>query len=138
MPTGPIGRRFVNGALRSLAPFVERFRTSNLNADLVMLAGARARVVFDVGANRGQTSASLAALFPDATVFAFEPLPQLCEAIKALRIPRVLVVEAAVGETSGSAVLHVNADSQTNSLLRPNSTGRQLFSESLLGGSSWK
>ena len=38
------------------------------------LPGWQPRVIFDVGANIGQTSARLAALFPDASIHAFEPV----------------------------------------------------------------
>jgi FkbM family methyltransferase len=41
--------------------------------DLVRLVGADAKVIFDVGANVGQTALTLAGLFPEAQIHSFEP-----------------------------------------------------------------
>jgi len=114
-----------------MTPLVERLRVSNLDADLLALAGDDVRTIFDIGANIGQSAASFAAMFPGASIFAFEPLPQACQSIKVLGIPQVEVIEAAVGASTGSAMLHVNADSRTNSLLAPNLIGRELFGDML-------
>jgi FkbM family methyltransferase len=127
----PIVGRLLNLAIRFMTPLLERLGVSNLRADLVALAADEVRVIFDVGANVGQSAVSFAAMFPRASIFAFEPLPRACQAIEALRIPQVEVIEAAVGASTGSAVLHVNADSQTSSLLTPNLVGRELFGDML-------
>ena len=43
-------------------------------SDIVRLSGTRAvRTIFDVGANVGQTASALSAMFPESTIYSFEP-----------------------------------------------------------------
>lgn len=44
--------------------------------------GLKARVIADIGANRGQTSKRLARGFPDAELHCFEPTPSSCEVLR--------------------------------------------------------
>jgi FkbM family methyltransferase len=68
--------------------------------------------VFDVGANLGIYSLSARAANPDSTIHAFEPTPQhaahLRGTLAANGVTGVHVHEAAVGGTSGEAVLNVS------------------------------
>jgi FkbM family methyltransferase len=81
------------------------------------------QVIFDVGANRGQTSAVMRAAFPLSTIYSFEPSPTAFTKLQA-RVagdPRIRVFQQAVGEHDGFTILHENASDVTNSLL-PNSS----------------
>jgi FkbM family methyltransferase len=78
-------------------------------------------VVFDVGANVGQSVATFRRLLPDCTLHSFEPGPaafrELAEAVRGLR--NVHVVNAGVGSSSGSQTLIENDHSDMSSFLRP-------------------
>jgi FkbM family methyltransferase len=86
-------------------------------------------VVFDVGANRGQTVARFRAKFPDATIYAFEPGVPAFSKLRAVTAndPKTKLFHLALGEHDGSATLHENANDVTNSLL-PNSRRISQFS----------
>jgi len=86
-------------------------------------------VVFDLGANRGQTYGAYRAAFPKATIHCFEPFP---EAVGELRSrigddASAHVVEAAVAEEPGERTLYVNGMDPTNSLLPRPETARRYY-----------
>ena len=66
-------------------------------------------VCFDIGANDGSTSIPWAE--QGATVFAFEPIPQLAERIRAAtaHLPNYRVIEKAVSNAPGMRKFHVMA-----------------------------
>jgi FkbM family methyltransferase len=84
-----------------------------------LLGPAGARLVFDVGANVGQTSLRYHSLLPAATIHAFEPFNEsydtLCRNVAG--VPQIRTVCAAVADRSGSRQLRINRRSSTNSLL---------------------
>jgi FkbM family methyltransferase len=88
-------------------------------AQAALLGPARTRLVFDVGANVGQTSLRYHRMFPDAVIHAFEPFDEsydrLCRAVAG--VPNIRPIRAAVADRSGSRQLRVNRTSSTNSLL---------------------
>ena len=51
-------------------------KTALVKAVKTHLPGCVPSVIFDVGANNGSTAISLAASFPEATVYAFEPVAE--------------------------------------------------------------
>jgi FkbM family methyltransferase len=71
------------------------------------LVGRDDPVILDIGANCGQTTGELLDVFPQATIFAFEPDPR---AIADFRLnvcsPRVRLFECAVGATNGTVTFH--------------------------------
>lgn len=76
-------------------------------------------VVFDIGANRGQTIALFRSEFPESTIYAFEPG---LSAFSELRVrtesdSKVRSFQLALGEYNGRALLHQNAADVTDSLL---------------------
>ena len=83
----------------------------------------RARVVLDVGANAGLFALLAAAVNPMSQVFAFEPLPRLCDAVRAnVHLNgwpnRVHVLAEAVTDRVGTAPFHVpRADAPTSASL---------------------
>lgn len=79
-------------------------------------------VVFDIGANRGQTVARFRREFPKATIYAFEPGIPAFSKLKAgtANDSKTKSFNLALGEYDGCATLHENANNVTNSLL-PNS-----------------
>ena len=72
-------------------------------------------LAFDVGANIGNRTELLLSL--GASVVAFEPQPNCAREIMALRDKRLMVVQKAVGESEGTAQLHLKADNVLASLV---------------------
>ena len=70
------------------------------NDALKHLIRAERPVVFDIGANEGQTIASLLSAFPQASIHAFEPIPDLARNLQERwkRSPIVPVNALPVGE----------------------------------------
>lgn len=82
--------------------------------------GVAPRQVVDVGANRGQFSIAALHVWPKATVVAFEPIPEAAAKLREVSQQwpsRLTVVESAVGGSSGTVPLHVNAHLQASSIL---------------------
>ena len=73
----------------------------------------------DVGANEGQTAELLAATFPAARIFSYEPVPSTFAVLERrfAGSARVTCICAAVGATAGSAEMVDGADSTQNTLL---------------------
>lgn len=65
--------------------------------------GRRFEVLFDVGANVGQTTLALAAAFPEARIFAFEPAEASFAALRQATagLPRVAVAQCAFSAAPG-------------------------------------
>jgi len=84
-----------------------------------LLASVSVRTIFDVGAFVGDITAIYVDLFPEATIYAFEPFPENFYALKGRFVgtPRVRPVRFAVANQLGTRRFHVNRDSATNSLL---------------------
>ena len=101
----------------------------------VALKDLALKTVVDVGANKGQFSLLIRGLFPDAQIFAFEPI--LEAANKACHLfrndPMFLLPTApnraglALGESSERAVLHLSRRADSSSLLPITDLQSQLF-----------
>lgn len=78
-------------------------------------------VFFDVGANNGESSISIAKNNSDALVYAFEPTPQMISEIKykTQNLINYMLVETAVSDYNGKTIFNVagNADWGCSSLL---------------------
>jgi FkbM family methyltransferase len=80
-------------------------------------------VVFDVGANLGQSVAIFRRLLPDSTLHSFEPGRKAFRELKAVSrgLRNVHLINAAVGSVSGRRTLRENEYSEMSSFLRPSS-----------------
>lgn len=78
----------------------------------------RPALVFDVGANVGQTHARLRPVFPDARILCFEPVPSafalLCRNIAGDR--RAQALPLALSDAAGPASIHVHGSSDQSSM----------------------
>ena len=85
----------------------------------VLLAGVETPVIFDVGANIGTIAQKYRHLFPGATIYAFEPFPDVFhELIQRMSgDKRIILCKLALGSAQAKRSLKVNANSATNSLL---------------------
>jgi len=75
--------------------------------------------VIDVGANVGQFAVAAAKLFVGSRVYSFEPLPPCFQRLmkNVANLPQVTALQAALGETPGTAELRINSHSHSSSLL---------------------
>jgi FkbM family methyltransferase len=87
--------------------------------DIQTILGNRVQIIFDVGANDGQTVRTFLPAFSCAAIYSFEPDPQTFERLAASvkDEPRVRAVNAALGRETGNATLFRFKFDQTNSLL---------------------
>lgn len=76
-------------------------------------------VIFDIGANAGQTATHFRSLFPDAIIHCFEPFPESFDLLSSSLAGDKLVElhQMALSDKSGSSKLNVNRFKATNSLL---------------------
>jgi FkbM family methyltransferase len=89
-------------------------------ADLSELfRGKQAKVLFDVGANRGQTSLQMAAILPGAKILAFEPNPEVFPELQraVADLPQVTAHPIAFGAEQTRIPLNICASSLNTSLL---------------------
>jgi FkbM family methyltransferase len=90
-----------------------------LNRHRRWIQSAGIRTIIDVGANTGQFSSAVAALVPDARIYAFEPLPD-CFANLSRRLKKRTNFRAfmvALGDRPGESVFWRSSFSESSSLL---------------------
>lgn len=85
------------------------------------------KTIFDVGANKGQTTLNYRQKFPEANIFAFEPVNQTFEVLKAnVGVdPHVYCFNLALGEENKQEKMLVQGTSGSNSI----SPGSQINSQ---------
>jgi len=89
------------------------------------IIGDNANIIFDIGANRGDTVLKYAELFPKTINYAFEPFPKsflkLQENTK--DISRIKNIQLGISEKCGESVFYSNFNEDTNSLLSSSEIG---------------
>jgi FkbM family methyltransferase len=95
------------------------FHGKNAFADQFNIMRGNPKVIFDIGANIGQTAERYLEIFHDATIYCFEPFPPSYERLRQRFFghPRVRCYPLAISETAGARPFHVFTNSVTNSLL---------------------
>lgn len=75
--------------------------------------------IIDVGANRGQFTLAMRLCLPNVPVVAFEPVPSEARAFRKVhaKAVNVTLIDTAVGETAGEAILHLSNCADSSSLL---------------------
>ncbi len=117
-------KRAVSTTLGGMGFQIQRKRPPSWGQDAFLdqqrlLAGAPVTVIFDVGANAGDTVEVYRRLFPTAAIHAFEPFPDAHRRLaeRYLSEPLVQPHQCAVTDAAGTRRLHVNEVDYTNSLL---------------------
>jgi FkbM family methyltransferase len=90
------------------------------------IIGSRVQpVVFDIGANRGDTVEKYLGDLNNAKIYAFEPFPETFESLKHRfsENQAVLCFPFAVSNSEEPKVFYVNKNIDTNSLLKPKKSG---------------
>jgi FkbM family methyltransferase len=104
--------------LRTLAKKALGYHSWNSDDDQQRLIPG-AKVIFDVGANVGQTAKTYRQLFPSAQIWSFEPFPASYESLcRSLSDQKFHPIPLALSDHIASTPLNIGAASITNSLLR--------------------
>jgi FkbM family methyltransferase len=92
---------------------------NNLLSDVKLILGRGLHCMIDGGAHFGETALYFADEFPDALIFSFEPTREAVEEFRrnTRTYANIKLINACLGEKSGTAILHVNNNCETNSLL---------------------
>ena len=98
---------------------IRRITTGAFHDQRMLLSGTRVRTIFDIGANTGKVTARYSKLFPEATIYSFEPFPESFQKLRRRFEGNSLVkpIQFAVSNKVGKKKFYVNQDSTTNSLL---------------------
>lgn len=96
-------------------------RGDSFNQQYQLMRKSLPKIIFDVGANRGQTTVNYLRYFLDATIYGFEPYPPSFEAYKTrfFGLHKVIPVEVSLSDKTGVSKLYCNDCDYTNSLLKP-------------------
>jgi FkbM family methyltransferase len=99
-----------------------------------ILSNVESPIVFDVGANIGQTTDICREMFPDSRIFAFEPHKASFDHLKAKcdEVGNALAFELSLSSVSGKQNLHLNPSAPTNSLLATDQRGPAVWGQGLL------
>lgn len=92
-------------------------------AQSILFSYIKVGTVIDVGANMGNTVAKYLHLFPNTTIYAFEPTPSVCEQLKTKfkTAENVQVYQKGIGETDGEVTFYTDkTHPNMNSIFRPN------------------
>ncbi len=89
------------------------------------LSEGNCAVIFDVGANIGDTAISYHQLFPAAKIYAFEPFPASFTSLsdRVSGISKIRTFQNGIADRSGKMKFYVNHNTSTNSLLVPQKMG---------------
>lgn len=85
--------------------------------------------IFDVGANKGQTTIKYLSKFPSSRIYCFEPLPELAHKLSTTvtNNENVVIVPKAVSNTNKSTNFYVNHLDVASSLLPRPSSGEKYY-----------
>jgi FkbM family methyltransferase len=94
-----------------------------------VLRGIQFDHLLDVGGNRGQFSLMTRLLKPGIAIHAFEPLPEEAAVYKKVfqGVNGVVLTESALGDTDGTATIHVSGRADSSSLLPIGELQAKLF-----------
>lgn len=85
-------------------------------------------VIIEAGANIGRDSLKLHKLFPQATIYSFEPVPALFEQLKkaVAGIEQIKIFNVALSNSTGITTMHVSAElGAVSSLLEPSTLKKE-------------
>jgi FkbM family methyltransferase len=102
------------------------------------LAGRNFASVVDIGANRGQFALFAAGLWPQAQIFAFEPLPEAYAVLARIAASgrRIQAFRTAIGPHLARAHIHVMQPDDCSSLLAPSALQHRTFPQTRLTGTT--
>lgn len=127
-------KQSIRALFRLLDIELSRYRpqTDKWLAQKKLLYGTPTPVIFDVGANIGQTLEAYMDIFPDGEIHCFEPFPDSFCALQqaAARHPHAHVYPLAISDSIGDRTFYVNTTYHaTNSLLPRPTSGMRYYPE---------
>lgn len=132
-------KKLVKSAARALGFDIHRVRPLATNVTdpyIVMrrLVNNPNPIIFDVGANVGDTARRFRSLFPKANVFCFEPFPSSFERLSSVFTddPAVESYQLALADVPRVSKLTVNQSTATNSLLTSDARAAHYWGPNLL------
>lgn len=126
-----LGKALARNLNRELHYGLRGITKDAFNDQLGLLSGTKVQTIFDIGANIGRTTAEYTSLFPESTIYSFEPFPEAFQKLRRRFKGHSLVkpVQVAVSAKTGKKKFHVYQDSATNSLL-PTADGAEYWADS--------
>ena len=101
------------------------------------LAGRDFASIVDIGASRGQFTLFAAGLWPQAQIFAFEPLPEAYAVLARIAAGRrIQAFRTAIGPHVAKARMHVMQPDDCSSLLAPTARQHATFPRTRLAGTT--
>ncbi|RCK34077.1 hypothetical protein TH9_06720 [Thalassospira xiamenensis] len=115
-------QRFLKALSLALHPVYRRGLLHGIAATIehkAALSRLNIKTIIDVGANKGQFSLFAHALFPDATIHAFEPLERPAQYFRRLfkGNPAIVLHQCALGVTEEVSLIHISEREDSSSLL---------------------
>lgn len=95
-----------------------------------LFPGEKHLVVFDVGAYIGDITNIFTRIFPQATIYCFEPFPNSFNKLRHLaKSSSIKPFQIALSDKNGQARLQINSDRSCNSMFPRPTTGAKYYSE---------
>jgi FkbM family methyltransferase len=115
--------------IRSLAEAKEREKRESERQVWRLLRGRNLRTILDIGANEGQFAGAMRREFPGATIYSFEPLPDVFQALVARfdGDEQVVPVNVALSDHAGVQNMHRSEFSPSSSLLPMSALHKEEF-----------
>jgi len=88
----------------------------NINSKESDLRNGKGKIIFDVGAHKGESASFFNKIFPNSKIYSFEPIPLAVKNILNLRLSNVSVHELALSDYDGEAKFNVQDISHLSSL----------------------
>jgi FkbM family methyltransferase len=85
-------------------------------------SGCQISVIFDIGANIGQSALKFKITFPKTKIYCFEPVKETFELLRVntRRYDNISCHQIALGSSEGHTTIYFTGQSNTNSLIKPN------------------
>jgi FkbM family methyltransferase len=132
-------KRFVQGVANRFGCRISRIQNEHPEDDPFwamknLLKGVESAVIFDVGAHHGCVAQRFRRLFPNSTVYAFEPFLGSFQILKENTgdDPGIYAFDFGLADRPGLKTFYSNQSSATNSLLATDEKGAQTWGVDLL------
>jgi len=115
-----------------------RFGVAPSTEHLPVLRSLHVDTFIDIGANRGQFALAAIHVFPDSTIFSFEPLPDARRGLDSLfeSIDAVNTYEVAIGNEGKEEVINISKKEDSSSLLEITEKQSEIFPGTEKAGSA--
>jgi len=121
-------KKGINTFLNTLGYEIRKCQVPEKNRYL-WLKKHRIRTIFDIGANTGEWAATIHEHFPEATIYAFEPLSNCFAKLseKEKTIPNLIAFNFALGDTPGKVPIYRSSQASSSSLLPMSDLHKKAF-----------